>query len=142
MTDETRDQVTPPELRNPTGKGGFRDHPENRNKGTWDKNESISYWLNKFKYMPTNDFNDYAKNNPNMTMACRAAYMRIGRMIEKLEEFKEVADRTEGKATQKIEMQDTTIDSAIEDLKNAISIGRETEDSGGDSTDSPPTDTE
>ena len=88
---------------NPTGKGGFGDHPENRNPGGWNKNESYQYWLNFFKRLTVEEFEAYPKQNPAMTMAARGAYERIKRSVTDMENFREVANRTEGMPKQKIE---------------------------------------
>ena len=48
-----QDYITPPELRNPTGKGGFGDHPENRNPGGWNPDFTFSYQYRRFLNMPS-----------------------------------------------------------------------------------------
>lgn len=81
---------------NPTGKGGFGEHPENRSDGRWSKENSYTYWLNYFMKMTKVEFDTY---NPlkrtDMTMAMCGAWSRIAKS-SKLEEFREVANRTEG----------------------------------------------
>ena len=111
---ETTKQATPPELRNPTGIGGFGDHPENRSNGKWDKTKSIGYQLNKFLRMNELDVKDYRRTHKNMTMAELGALSRIVKMIEDLKEFQEVANRTEGMPKQHIDMD---IDEEIRDIK-------------------------
>ncbi len=90
---------------NPTGKGGFRDHPEHRNNGTWDVRKSFTYQMNKFKNMTVSEFLKWPDNCPNdiRTVAEDLAYQRVFNARKDLMEFKEVADRTEGKATQPID---------------------------------------
>lgn len=105
-TKKTTEQVsvTPPEKRNPTGKGGFADHPENRNPGGWSKETSTSYWMNYFQRLDNKSFMAYQSKHPNMTMAEMAAYTHVGRMVKDLPELKEVLNRTEGMPVQKNEL--------------------------------------
>ncbi len=99
---ETRKQVTPPELRNPTGKGGFGDNPQNKASGRWKKEESISYNINKFMRLVESEFEDYPKNN-NMTIAEKIAWERLSKARELLTEAVFVTDRTEGKPKESVE---------------------------------------
>lgn len=102
-----QDYVLPPEKRNPTGKGGFRDNPQNRNSGGRPKNaESFAYWYRAFKNMTLAELKDWPNNNPedSRTVAADLAYRRIFNSQKDLKEFQEVADRSEGKAKQSIDM--------------------------------------
>ena len=95
MSDEiTLNQVK--RVPNPTGKGGFVDHPEHIGNGRWSKENSFSYWLNYFKSITIPEFKAYKDTHPDMTMSALAAYARAGKMIEDLGEFQVVANRTEG----------------------------------------------
>jgi hypothetical protein len=92
---------------NPTGKGGFKDHPELINAGGRPKNQqSFTYWLNQFKNMTTNEFLKWYKENPKSkrTIAAELAYNRIFNARKDLKEFREVANRTEGMPRQKMEV--------------------------------------
>lgn len=100
----TTQQVIP----NPTGKGGFGEHPENRNPGGWRKENSISYQYNKFSRMTPQEiekwFNDWEKpankkDNINYSAAAFIAARRVRQAMkaEGLMDAKELADRTEGK---------------------------------------------
>lgn len=84
--------------RNPTGKGGFGDNPQNRSNGRWSKDNSFSYWLNFFKSLTVDELRNWLDNNPEnqRTVAANLAYARIIRANKYLKEFKEVANRTEG----------------------------------------------
>ena len=97
---ETTKQVDEKKLTNPTGKGGFRDHPENRSPGGWKKEDSITYQYNMLMRL---DFNDL-KNFVPKTVAQKIALQRIKSAIttEGLHDTKEITDRTEGKAPQYI----------------------------------------
>jgi len=89
---------------NPTGIGGFADNPQNINYGGRPKNqESFTYWLNFFKGLTVAEFNEWGKNKDDISVAANLAYIRIQNAKESLHEFKEVADRTEGKAPQTID---------------------------------------
>lgn len=100
------EQVTPPELRNPDGKGGFAEHPENINCGGRMRNqERYGYWLDFFKNLTRDEFKQYPVDHPDMSMAAFAAYSRIAKTIDKLEDFKEVANRTEGMPKQTIKQE-------------------------------------
>lgn len=95
----------PGQVLNPEGKGGFKDHPELINEGGRPKNqESFTYWMNHFKNMPMGQFLLWEKQTPmsDRSVAATLAYARVFKARETLEEFKEVADRTEGKAPQTI----------------------------------------
>lgn len=91
--------------RNPQGKGGFGDHPENRNDGRWKKEASFTYWMNKFKNMSLLDFKMAREtyDGDQWTVAAEAAYVRVEAALGKeLANFEAVADRTEGKAPQTV----------------------------------------
>lgn len=97
-------QVKPGQVLNPEGKGGFQDHPELRSNGRWSKETSFSYWLNFFKTLPLEEFKQYKAKHTDLCMAGLIAWARVAKAIEKLEEFKEVANRTEGMPTQRTEL--------------------------------------
>jgi hypothetical protein len=79
---------------------GFHTNPENRSDGRWDKNNCYSYWLNFFMKLTLDEFKTYdPKKRKDMTMAMCGAWARISKSYQ-LEEFREVADRTEGKPKQ------------------------------------------
>jgi len=116
MKKQTTEQVRKP--RNPTGKGGFKDHPELINPGGRPKNqESFSYWMNYFKNLPISEFLGWLKKNPEdvRTVAAELAYNRVFNAREDLTEFKEVANRTEG-----MPIQSTDITSFGEKLEQLI----------------------
>lgn len=92
---------------NPTGKGGFGDHPENRSNGRWDKNNSFSYWFNFFKHLSVSEMKKWLEQNPEdkRTVAADLAYRRVYNSQKDLKEFQEVADRTEGRPRQTADLQ-------------------------------------
>jgi len=93
--------------RNPSGKGGFGDRPEDINHEGRPKNrESFVYWMNYFKNLTVSDFLMWSKNNPedNRTVTADIAYMRVLNSRKELADFIEVANRTEGKPRQAVEI--------------------------------------
>lgn len=83
-------------VNNPTGKGGFRDNPQNMSGGMWSKDTSISYWYNKLLRMDLSDFEIFKPE----TMAQQLALNAVKEAKAELNYLKEVTDRTEGKASQ------------------------------------------
>lgn len=110
MAKETTQQatpVTPPELRNPTGKGGFADHPENRSPGGWKKENTISYQYNRFLNMTPEEIEAWGLTpKSERTVAMDIAYNRIVAAKRSLPDVREITDRTEGKAPQYIGLGD------------------------------------
>lgn len=103
-TNQVRDyKANPP---NKNGKGGFGDHPENRSDGRWSKDNSFTYWLNFFKNLSVTDFKKWASETPetDRSVAADLAYVRVMKSRADLKEFIVVADRTEGKAKQAMEL--------------------------------------
>lgn len=90
----TSGQVIP----NPTGKGGFGDHPENRSPGgLWNPDMTFSFQYKKFMNMEVEEFKKWKDNNPNRTMVQELAWnavlsARNGNRNDRLE----IANRTEG----------------------------------------------
>jgi hypothetical protein len=131
MNKETTKQVTPPELRNPEGKGGFGEHPENRSNGRWSKENSQSYWLHYFDSLTIEELKNYLKEHPEteMTVACAKAYHWTIESKQRLDAYKEVTNRTEGMPKQTIrnEYEDdvTEIEFRIVRNKDEISATRD-----------------
>lgn len=107
---------------NPSGKGGFKDHPENRNPGGWNPRTTFSYQLNRFKNMTVENFKKYQSKVPESerTMVEELAYQLILGAKFDLKNFKEVADRTEGRTTQQVSINTKTksiLPDSLEELK-------------------------
>lgn len=106
MTEPTTEQEEKT-TNNPDGIGGFGDNPENINKGGRPKNEQrFSYWLQFFKNLTMGQFNSYIKDVkkvPEMYVAERIAYTRVKSARDDLQEYKDVADRTEGRPKFRVE---------------------------------------
>ena len=94
---------------NPTGKGGFGDHPEHRSDGRWSKDNSYTYWMNYFKTLSRVEFDLYPGTHPDMTIAALGAYERLKNSIGDLRDFQEVANRTEGMPIQRQEITERPI---------------------------------
>lgn len=88
--------------RNPDGKGGFQERPEDRSDGRWKKEDSISYQYNKLLRISPDELNDFLPE----TNAQAIAKTRIiaARSEQGLLDTKEITDRIEGKAPQSIDM--------------------------------------
>lgn len=85
--------------RNPTGKGGFREHPELINRDGRPKNEQrFGYWLQFFKNLTINELVNYSKIKKleDMFVAEAIAYERVVKARTDLDEYKDLANRTEG----------------------------------------------
>jgi len=100
MTDLTTTQQVP----NPTGKGGFGDHPENRNPGGWKPEYTYSYQCRRFMNMTVEEFKNWINITPEKerTMIEEQAYNAVLKARTKLDYLKEQNDRTEGKAPQTV----------------------------------------
>ena len=94
-------------VNNPTGKGGFGDHPENACHGRWRKEDSYTYNVNKFGRMTDIELQEVilqAKGG-ELTQFQRAALQTVLDM-QKREGWKKLVDtvdRVDGKALQPVE---------------------------------------
>lgn len=90
--------------RNPTGKGGFGDHPENRNPGGWKKEFTFSYQYRRFMNMTVEEFKDWYQktSEKDKTMVEESAYNAVLKARSDLKNRQEITDRTEGKAPQTV----------------------------------------
>lgn len=125
---------------NPTGKGGFGDHPENRNPGGWRPEYTPSYQYRRFMNMDSDELIELAKKwkiisptkeeiesgearkkyrgkFPHTTVE-EMALRRILASMKSLADIKEITDRVEGRAVQKVEakVENTLADYTDEDL--------------------------
>jgi len=108
---------------NPTGKGGFKDNPQNINYGGRKKNEQrFGYWLQFFKDMTTKEFSDYPKTTKKpeeMFVAELISYERVKKARNDLKEYQDLADRTEGKAVVNTNISgDLTLSNLLGELTN------------------------
>jgi len=88
---------------NPSGKGGFGDHPELRNNGGRPNSiESPTYWMRLFLSMTVDEFKKWHEltKDSQRSVASALAFARVLNARRDLAEFKEVMDRTEGKSIQ------------------------------------------
>lgn len=120
-TDKSTEQVK--KLPNPTGKGGFQDHPELRNNGGRPKNnESFVYWYRVFKDMTVSELKEWQQNNPESTrsVASDLAYTRVVASKSSLKDFLEVANRSEGMPKQRIENTNAEVSEGLKLIKSII----------------------
>lgn len=91
--------------RNPNGKGGFGDNPQNRSDGGWKKENTISYQYRRFLNMSPAELKKFAHTpEEERTVAMDIAYSQIIESRNSLLHTKEITDRTEGKAPQNIDI--------------------------------------
>ena len=117
MPKKSNGHPIPPAKRNPTGKGGFRDHPENRTtNGQWDPKQSYDYQLRKLRQMTVAELKEFmAKPEDEMTVAqlealrVHMAAMRDPDQSRKgLDALDTIMKRLEGLPTQKVDQTITT----------------------------------
>lgn len=91
---------------NPTGKGGFKERPQDINtKGFWDSTMSISYQYKRFLKMTPEQLEQYKSLPDNeKTVAMEIACAQVKSSKRSLPHAREVTDRTEGKAQQSIDL--------------------------------------
>lgn len=111
--------------RNPSGKGGFGEHPENINRDPKIlKNEQrFSYWLPFFKSLTAKEFIQYAvdKKEEDMYVAEVISYERVANSRKDLAEYKDLADRTEGKAISNINLKgEVDLNAKIQSVEKLI----------------------
>ena len=114
----TREVETIP---NPSGKGGFADHPENRSPGGWKKETKQTYWLNYFFNMPVSEFLEWPKitKKEDRMVAAELAYVRVCAARKDLKNYEAVINRTEGMPRQSVDMNATgKISFDVENLDN------------------------
>lgn len=91
--------------RNPTGKGGFGDNPDNRNPGGWNKDISFSYQYKRFMNMSMNELNEWRiKPDMERKVVEELAYHRVMAAKNSLPDVKEITDRTEGRAKESVDI--------------------------------------
>lgn len=100
MAKETTTQQVP----NPTGKGGFGDHPENRNPGGWKPKYTFSYQYRRFMNMTVEEFKAWKDltADKDKTMVEELAYVAVLKARSDIRDRQEITDRTEGKAPQTV----------------------------------------
>ena len=81
----------------------MQERPEDINRTGRPKNEQrFGYWLQFFKNLTSKEFKEYAlsRNEDDMYVAEIIAYERVKASRKDLGEYKDLADRTEGRALQ------------------------------------------
>ena len=92
---------------NPTGKGGFGDHPENACKGRWRKEESYTYNVNLYGRMTDIELQEIIlKSKAGELTQFQQAALKTVLDMKKEEGWKKLVDtvdRIDGKALQPVE---------------------------------------
>jgi hypothetical protein len=87
---------------NPTGKGGFRDNPQNIYPGGWKKEESIGYQYQRIIRMSPEERKKFTPETTAQEIALKQVKEALNN--NGLPSAKEITDRTEGKAPQSIDV--------------------------------------
>lgn len=94
-------------VNNPTGKGGFGDHPENACNGRWRKEDSYTYNVNKFGRMTDIELQKIIlKSKAGELTQFQQAALKTVLDMKKDEGWKKLVDtvdRVDGKALQPVE---------------------------------------
>lgn len=91
--------------RNPTGKGGFGERPEDINRsGTWNPRMTFSFQYRRFMNMTVEEFKSwkYLTADKDKTMVEELAYAAVLKARSDIRDRQEITDRTEGKAPQTV----------------------------------------
>ena len=98
------EETTTQQVPNPTGKGGFGDHPENRNPGGWKPEYTFSYQYRRFMNMTVEEFKAWKDSvtDKDKTMVEELAYVAVLKARSDIRDRQEITDRTEGKAPQTV----------------------------------------
>ena len=108
---------------NPTGKGGFKERPQDINRYGPPKNEQrFDFWLSFFKNLSRKELREYDKELPNRDPygAEIIAYEHFKNSNKDLATFKEISARTEGQPRQHITVKDEFSDYTEEELEKLI----------------------
>lgn len=94
-------------VNNPDGKGGFAEHPENRNPGGWNPETSIPYQYNKIIRMTDEELKEFEAKD-DKTGAEKIALVRYKAALKDdklgLANAKEIVDRTDGRPAQQVDV--------------------------------------
>lgn len=90
--------------RNPTGKGGFVDNPQNRSNGRWNPDMTFSFQYRRFMNMTVEEFKSWKDltADKDKTMVEELAYVAVLKARSDIRDRQEITDRTEGKAPQTV----------------------------------------
>lgn len=94
-------------VRNPTGKGGFGDHPENAAHGRWNSADSYSYNVQKYGRMTDIELQEIILKSKSgeLTQFQKAALQTVLDMNDKdgWKKLVDTVDRCDGRAMQPVE---------------------------------------
>lgn len=118
MAGDNLQTLTTQQVPNPTGKGGFGDHPENRNPGGWKPENTLSYLYKFFFNMDTEKYKSWLKEHPDHTVAQELAWNAVAKARSEFKYLSEVTDRTEGKAVQNVNMNVADVSAELDELES------------------------
>lgn len=126
--DDTKDLTTKQEEtvkkgNNPTGKGGFQDHPELRSPGGWSAVNTFSYCYRFFMGMPLSEFKDWIGNNPDRTVVQEIAWNAVAKSRADKWYLREINNRVEGlpKQTIQVDQPDELDDNKLKEIDERLS---------------------
>lgn len=90
--------------RNPEGKGGFKEHPENRADGKWDSTMTFKWQYPFFCNMDIKKFQTWLTDNPQHTVIQEIAWLAVAKSRKEHRYLLEVANRTEGMPRQSTDL--------------------------------------
>lgn len=93
--------VTPPQKRNPTGKGGFGDNPENRNPGGWRKEDTPRFKLEQMMKLSADDLRKVAEDKTSPLFEQKLA---IAIKNGQWREIKEMIQEVYGKPKESVDL--------------------------------------
>jgi len=105
--------------RNPKGKGGFKEHPENQSPGGWNPVMTFSYQYKFFNNMPVEIAKDWLTKNPNHTVIQEIAWNAVDKAKKEHKYLVEITNRTEGmpKQTTDLKVTGKSLPDLIEELE-------------------------
>lgn len=112
--------------RNPTGKGGLAEHPENISPGgLWNPKMTFSFQYKRFLNMPVEEFKAWKDktSDKDKTMVEELAYVAVLKARTEFKERQEITNRTEGMPRQTIsvsENNDESLDDKLEEINDSI----------------------
>ena len=118
-------QILPGQVNNPTGKGGFKDNPQNMNKsGNWNPRASIGYMRRQYVALTDAELQEVINKGKagELTQAEKAALSSVLSMGTAAGRI-EAEDRLEGKPRQQIDQQ---ITQAAAPVINVKFVGKKT----------------
>lgn len=112
-------------------KGRFKPGYSGNPGGAPKKETTFQYWMNYFKGLHPDELVNWIADNPDRCVAAEIALARVINAKNELNEFREVADRTEGKAPQTIK-HEGEVDTGAREVASVLRDIIEADDSKAD----------